>query len=327
MSAARAPASAFRVDTHHHILPPSYLAEERERVLEMAGPASDGVLDWSPRRAVEEMDRNDVMLSIASISTPGIWFGNNNQGRRLARYCNEYGARMMQDHPGRFGMFAALPLPDVEGSLREIEYAFDDLKLDGVGLMTNYADRWPGDPDFAPVFDELNRREAIVYFHPTAPTCTASVPGVPVSLIEFPTDTARAVTSLMFNGTFSRCPNIRFIFSHCGGTLLMIVARLVGNLERPAMREVAARIPKGPMYELQKLYFDTASAANAIVFGAVTKLVPMSHLLFGTDFPYWPISHIAGALARLGLNEADLRAVERDNALRLFPHYAGKRSQ
>ena len=269
------------------------------------------------------MDRNDVMLSIASISTPGIWFGDNDQGRRLARYCNEYGARMKQDYPNRFGMFAALPLADVEGSLREIENALDVLKLDGVGMMTSYGEQYPGDPAFAPVFEELNRRGTVVYFHPTAPTCTPIIPGVPVSLLEFPTDTARAVTSLMFNGTFSRCPDIRFIFSHCGGTLLMIAARLVGNLERPALREVAARIPKGPMHELQRLYFDTASAATPIVFGAVTKLVPVSQILFGTDFPYWPISHIATALGRLGLSPADLRAIERDNALRLFPQYAG----
>jgi predicted TIM-barrel fold metal-dependent hydrolase len=322
MSTPRAPASTFRVDTHHHIMPPSYLAEERERILEMAGVASEGVLDWSPQRAVEEMDQNDVMLSLASISTPGIWFGDNDQGRRLARHCNEYGARMAQDYPGRFGMFAALPLPDVEGSLREIEYALDVLKLDGIGLMTNYANRWPGDPAFAPVFDEIDRRKAIVYFHPTAPTCTACVSGVPMSLIEFPTDTTRAVASLLFSGTFSQCPNTRFIFSHGGGTLPMIVMRLVSTLQRPGLTEIAARIPKGPLYELQKLYFDTASAANVIVFGAVTKLVPISQLLFGSDFPYWPISNSTESLAALGLNAADLRAIERDNALRLFPQYA-----
>jgi 6-methylsalicylate decarboxylase len=321
MSIRRPATSAFRVDTHHHILPPSYLAEERERVLEMAGPASEGVLDWSPLRAVEEMDRNDVMLSIASISTPGIWFGDDNQGRRLARYCNEYGARLMQDHAGRFGMFAALPLPDIEGSLCEIEYAFDVLRLDGIGLMTNYAGRYPGDPAFTPVFAELNRRKAIVYFHPTAPTCAACVSGVPISLIEFPTDTTRAITSLMFSGTFSRCPDIRFIFSHAGGTLLSVVARIIGNLKRPSFKEVAARITNGPMYELKKLYFDTASAANEIVFAAASKLVPTSQLLLGSDFPYWPISHIVEGLTQIGLDAVDLRAIECDNALRLFPHY------
>jgi 6-methylsalicylate decarboxylase len=321
LSMTPAPATAYRVDTHHHILPPLYLAEERERILQAAGPASSGVLDWSPARALEEMDRNDVMLAIASISTPGVWFGDQEQGRRLARLCNEFGATIIREHPGRFGMFAALPLPDIEGSMREIEYALDVLKLDGIGLMTNYADHWPGDPAFASIFDELNRRHAVVYFHPTAPTCIACIPDVSASVIEFPTDTTRAVTSLLFNGTLSRCPNIRFIFSHGGGTLPMIVMRIVGTLKLPAMQAIASRMPQGPMYEIQKLHFDTASAANTIAFGALSKLLPMSQLLFGSDFPYWPISRVVEGLGEIGLTAEDLRAIERDNALRLLPEY------
>jgi 6-methylsalicylate decarboxylase len=281
MTPHRVPAAAYRVDTHHHILPPPY----------------------------------------TSISTPGVWFGDHKQSRRLARLRNEFGATIIQAHSGRFGMFAALPLPDVEGSLCEIEYALDILKLDGIGLMTNYADRWPGDAAFAPVFDELNRRNAVVYFPPTAPPCPACIPDVSASLIEFPTDTTRAVTSLLFSGTFSRCPKIRFIFSHAGGTLPMILMRIVGSLKLPALQAIAARMPQGPMYEIQKLYFDTASAANAIVFGALSNFLPMSQLLFGSDFPYWPISWVVEGLEKIGLSAADLRAIERDNALRLLPRY------
>jgi predicted TIM-barrel fold metal-dependent hydrolase len=316
-------ASAYRIDTHHHILPPAYLREERERILEAARPVTEGVLDWSPARALEEMDRNDVRLAVTSISTPGIWFGDNERGRRLARLCNEFGARIAQDYPARFGMFAALPLPDIEGSLREIDYALDVLKLDGIGLMTNYADRWPGDAAFAPVFAELDRRKAVVYIHPTAATCIPSIPEVSASLIEFPTDTTRAITSLLFSGTLSRCPNIRFVFSHGGGTLPMVVMRIIGSLRLPALQAIAARIPQGPMHEIQRLYYDIASATSDITFGALTKFVPISQLLFGSDFPYWPISRIVEGLESIGLSAAEIRAIERDNALRLFPAYAG----
>jgi len=321
MAEATAHSKAHRIDTHHHILPPAYIAEERERILGAAAAVSPDFIEWTPQRALAELDRNGVATAITSISTPGVWFGDRDQGRRLARACNEYGARMAADYPCRFGMFAALPLPDVEGSLREIEYALDVLKLDGIGLMTSYGDRWPGDPAFAPVFDELNRRGSAVYFHPTAPNCCPSIPDITNAVIEYPTDTTRAITSLLFSGTLSRCPDIRFIFSHGGGTLPMIVTRIVGMLGRPSMKAVAARVPNGAMQEFHKLYYDTAGITNPMAMAALKAFVPMTQVLFGSDYPYWPIGMFVDGLAGLGLFESDLRAIERDNALRLFPQY------
>ncbi|HXP31549.1 MAG TPA: amidohydrolase family protein [Stellaceae bacterium] len=316
-------ARPHRIDTHHHILPPAYVAEERERILAVAGMVGPQFLDWSPQKAIEEMDRNGVATAIVSISTPGVWFGDKEQGRRLARLCNEYGASMMREHPGRFGMFAALPLPDIEGSLREIEYALDTLKLDGVGLMTSYANKWPGDPAFAPVFDELDRRKTAVYFHPTMAVCCPSIPDLAPALIEFPTDTTRAITTLLFSGTFSRCPDLRFIFSHGGGTLPMLVSRMTGSLDRASMKHVKARIPKGALYELRRQYYDTAGIANPVAIAALSKFAPMTQILFGSDFPFWPIAWIAEGLRGLELSVSDLQAIERDNALRLFPKYRG----
>jgi 6-methylsalicylate decarboxylase len=229
---------------------------------------------------------------------------------------------MMQDYPGRFGMFAAIPLPDIEGSLREIEYALDVLKLDGIGLMTNYGETWPGNPAFDAVFDELNRRKSIVYFHPTAPTCCPNVPGLGAPLIEYPTDTTRCITNLLFTGTLSRCPDLRFIFSHGGGTLPMVLSRILGVLQRPILKEVAARIPQGAMHEFAKLYYDTTSVTNRPVLAALKEFVPMTQLLFGTDYPYWGIGANAEGLQELGLSVEVLRMIERENALRLFPRFA-----
>jgi predicted TIM-barrel fold metal-dependent hydrolase len=310
-----------RIDTHHHILPPAYVAEERQRILDAAVLVPPDFLDWTPRRSLDEMDKNGVATAINSISTPGVYFGNKEQGRRLARACNEYGARMAQDFPGRFGMFAAIPLPDIEGSLREIDYALDVLKLDGIGLMTSYGDKWPGDPAFAAVFEELNRRKSVVYFHPTQAVCCPSMPDISPALIEYPTDTTRTIVSLLFSGTFSRCPDLRFIFSHGGGTLPMIMMRIVGSMNRPAMKEIAARIPKGVMHELHRQYYDTASVATPPAMAILSKLLPMSQILFGSDYPFWPIAWIADNLQKLELSPADLRAIERENALRLFPKY------
>ena len=313
-----------RIDTHHHILPPKWLAEERERILADAQAIPvEQQLGWTPQGAVEAMDAAGTATAIISVSTPGVWFGNAEQARRLARIVNEYGAQMCRDYKGRFGMFAALPLPDVEGSLKEIEYALDVLKLDGIGLLTSYGDTWPGNPKYAPVFEELNRRKSVVYFHPTAPTCCSHlVPGISTATIEFPTDSTRCIVDLLYGGTFTRCPDLRFIFSHGGGTLPMLAGRVEGSLTRPFAREAAQRNPKGALHEFRKLYYDVASTTNPTALGALMSLAPITQILFGSDYPFWAIDTFAKQLKALDLTPAQMAAIERENALRLFPRYA-----
>lgn len=307
-----------RIDTHHHIIPPPYLAKERDKVLGVAHGLKQQLLDWTPARAIEEMDRNGIATAVTSISSPGVWFGDVAHSRGIARDCNEYAAQMVRDYKGRFGVFAALPLPDVEGSLKEIDYAYGTLKVDGIGLMTNYVDKWPGDEAFAPVFDELNRRKAVVYFHPTATTCCSNLlPGVPPPTIEFPHDTSRTIVSLLYSGTFHRCPDIRFIFSHGGGTLPMLVHRLGGLLRvRP---DLVAKLPNGIPYELRRHYYDVVGVANSISFGAVKAMAGISQLLFGSDYPFWASEVTVKSVVELGLSAGDLSAIERDNALRMMP--------
>ena len=220
-----------RIDVHHHYFPPSYLtpleAYDRKAGL-TTWPAQR---DWSAARAIEAMDRAGVTTAILSISTPGVWFGDNAAARELARICNDYAARLMADYPGRFGLFAVLPLPDVDGCLRELDYAMDVLHADGVVMTTSAGDRWPGDPAFAPVFDALNRRRTVAFFHPLAPDCCGSlIPGVNGSPIEYLFDSTRAIVSLLVGGTLQRCPDIRYLFSHGGGTLPMAAGRIVNAL-------------------------------------------------------------------------------------------------
>lgn len=314
----------YRIDTHHHILPPAFLAEERERVMNASQGINPDVIDgWTPRRALDDMDKAGVATAVVSISTPGVYYGDVAQGRRLARLCNDYGAGLVRDFPGRFGMFAPIPLPDVEGSLREIEYALDTLKLDGIGLMTSYADRWPGDPAFFPVFQELNRRKAVVYFHPTAPTCCDTlVPNVSSALIEYPTDTTRCAASLAVNGVFSKCPDIRFIFSHGGGSLPTFAARLDRLFTR--VKTISENLPNGALYEFKRQYYDVVATTNPSTMAGLLKFVPTSQILLGGDFPYRPAIEEVQGLRKLELfSSAELRAIERENALRLMPRLQG----
>lgn len=309
------------IDVHHHILPPVYLADARDRLIaQQQGYLPARILQWSPQNAVAEMDQNGVASSIVSISTPGIWFGDMQSARTLARKCNEYAAQLVNDYPGRFGFFAAAPLPDTEGSLREIAYALDVLKADGIIFLTSYNDKWPGDSAYTPVFDELNRRKAIVFIHPAAPICCRDlIPNVPPVFTEVPHDTTRAITSLLFSGSFARFRDIRFIFSHAGGTLPMLAGRL--SHYSAEMRDLVAKMPNGIDFELKRLYYDIASSANPPAMAALMKLVPTSRILFGGDYPFVRIAETADGMTHLGLSAADLRAIGRDNALALLPRF------
>jgi 6-methylsalicylate decarboxylase len=294
------------------------MEKERERVIAAMGLDPSILLDWTPARAFEEVDRHRIATAITSISTPGVWFGDAEAGRILARECNEYGAQMARDYPGRFRNFAAIPLPDVEGSLRELDYALGALGALGIGLLTSYEDRWLGDPAFAPVFDELERRKAVVFVHPTAPACCRHlIPGIPAGLTEFLFDTTRAVTSLLFSGTFARCPNIRFIFCHGGGTLTILAGRIETFVRR--QKRLAGTMPDGATEALKRLYYDVANTTNPPAFAALTSLVPASQILFGSDYPYLPIAATTDGMPQLGLDDATWRKIERENALRLFP--------
>ena len=315
---AQAPAAApHRIDVHHHIAPPSYISELAPKNL--LQPVSR---NWTPARSLEDMDRAGVATSVTSVTTPGVWLGDGAEARRMARECNDYAAKLVIDHPGRFGVFATLPMPDVEGTLREIAYALDSVKVDGVCMFTSYGDKWLGDPAFAPVMEELNRRKAVLYTHPTAANCCRNlVPGVPPPVIEYGTDTTRTIASVVFSGTAARFPEIRFIFSHAGGTMPFLSERLT---RLPlADKSLEPRVPKGVAYELRKFNYDVAQAAHPTALASLLRLVPVSQVLFGTDFPFRTAADHVRGLADHGFSAADLRSIERDNALRLLPQVKG----
>jgi 6-methylsalicylate decarboxylase len=301
-----------RIDTRHHIAPPQYVEEMRAL---LQAPT----LAWSIEKSLEDMEQAGVATSITSITTPGVWTGDDAQGRRIARDCNDYAAQLAADYPGRFGMFAALPLPDIEGSLREIEYGLDVLNADGVCLFTSYRDKWLGDPGFEPIMAELNRRKAVVYTHPEAPVCCRGlVPGVIDAMIEYGADTARAIARILFTGTAVRYPDIRWIFSHGGGVLPMLAERFVRSGLMPHNKP---HVPNGVMAELIRFHYDIAQIAYPPALSALARMVPISQILWETDFPFRFGWEYVKALADFGLSEADLRRTERDNALALLPRW------
>ena len=216
-------------------------------------------------------------------------------------------------------MFAALPLPDIDGSLRELEYGLDTLKADGIVLFTSYRDKWLGDPAFEPVMEELNRRKALVFTHPEAPLCCRGlIPGINEAVIEYGTDTARAIARILFTGTAHRFPDIKWIFSHGGGSLPMFADRFVRAGRLPANMP---HVPNGVWPTLQKFYYDVAQVEHPMGLAAITRMVPVSQILWGTDFPFRPGSAYVKGLGEFGFDASDLRRIERDNALTLLPRW------
>jgi 6-methylsalicylate decarboxylase len=310
-------AKPYRIDVHHHLSPPTYIAASN-----VSNFGEPPMKKWTPEKSLQDMDKAGVAVAILSVSTPGLNFTSGEAARKLARECNDYAARLVSDHSGRFGSFAMVPLTDIDGSLHEIAYALDTLKADGIGLMTSYRDKWLGDPLFLPVMEELNRRKALVYTHPTAANCCVNLVRTqqPV-MIEFGTDTTRTIADIIFSGNAQRFRDIRWIFSHAGGTMPFLIERLVRNpLLDP---EAKATVPEGTLAELKRFHYDTAQTSNKASMSALSAIIPVSQILFGTDFPYRTgIDHVKGLRDAGVFTDAQLMDIERGNALKLLPRLA-----
>ncbi|QUS38585.1 amidohydrolase [Tardiphaga alba] len=316
--ARAAEGAPFRIDVHHHLSPPTYVSASK------AGNFGDPLMqNWTPEKSIADMDKAGIAVSILSVTTPALNVVTGQQARSLARESNEYAARLVADHRGRFGSFAMVPLRDIDGSLQEIAYALDVLKADGIGLMTSYGDKWLGDPSFIPVMEELNRRKALVYTHPTGANCCVNLaPTQQPVMIEFGTDTTRTIADIIFSGNARRFPDIRWIFSHAGGTMPFLIERFVRN---PMLDPKAkGSVPDGTLAELKRFYYDTAQTSNKGSMSALAAIIPASQILFGTDFPYRTgIDHVEG-LRNAGVFSSDeLAGIERGNAAKLMPRLGG----
>lgn len=315
----------YRIDVHHHIIPSEY-------VKALAGEGVTTALgvhfpEWSLEKTLEMMDRNGIQTAVASFTSPAAQVGDTRFSRDLARVCNEIAGKLIHDHPLRFGAFAALPgLVDTEGVLSEIEYSLDTVKLDGIGLLTNYEGKYLGDGSFEEVYRDLNRRKAVVHVHPADQPGKNPFP-CSNSLLEGPFETTRAITNLIYGGTLERYPDISFIFSHGGGTIPYLATRLGEGAW--LWRGACENAPKGFYYYLKCLYYDTAVAGSAYALPSLHALVDTGHILFGTDHPFAPAPMIAATvdgIARFkGFDAAGKRAVEEKNALTLFSRLRTKR--
>jgi predicted TIM-barrel fold metal-dependent hydrolase len=312
-----------KIDVHHHIFPPQYLA-----ALKRMGSKQEGggvpMPEWSMDKDIETMDRFGIQTAIASLGSPGVWFGDAAAARGLARLCNEYFADVVREHPTRFGIFACLPLPVVGSALAEGVYALDTLRCDGIGLLASVADRFLGDPDFEELMQELNRRKTVVHVHPNVHSTSRKL-GLefPEALFEFIADTARAVLNLALSGTLERYPDIRWIFSHAGGAIPSLAWRWTMADRDPRFSK---RVPQGILTYLRRLYYDTAVSPSPHALKPAMDLAGPTQILFGSDYPYLGAPMVAEeveGLEQLDVFDAVTRPMmEESNALALFPRLA-----
>jgi 6-methylsalicylate decarboxylase len=300
-----------RIDVHQHCFPPEYKKVLDECDITVFAMNNAPVPNWSLESHLAGMDKQEIATGILSI-TGGFLYS-----RALTRKCNEYFAKIISDHPSRLGAFAIIPYLDVDATLKEIEYAIDVLKLDGIGMVTNIQGHYLSDPEFAPIFDEINRRKLTVCLHPNDPPYGA-LGKVKVSwaLIEFPLETTRTIGYLLHGGTLERCPDIKFIIPHAGGAIPFVAGRYTHF----------AQNKKGLGY-LQNQYYDTSGSGNRFALRSLQEFVDPSHILFGTDYGMQAgntgnsQNTINGVEEFYGQDKEALHKVERENALRLFPRF------
>lgn len=302
-----------RIDTHHHIVPPAYRQWLEAKGIDAGGRAIPG---WTASGSLELMERNGSATAILSVSTPGVHLGDNDEARRLAREVNTYAAEVVASHPGRFGFFATLTLPDLEGAIAEARHALDDLRADGVVLLSNVRGTYLGDPAWDPLMEELNRRGAVVFEHPSAPPGPA-IPGIPAYAADFLLDTTRSAINLARQGCLERYPNLRIILSHGGGFIPYAAERIAGHCSSDGT------ILSG-MECLRKFYYDTALCGTSALPSLLAFANP-ERITFGSDWPFAPADAtvpLAAAMDAFAMEAQVRQQLARGNAERLFPRLA-----
>ncbi|MBW4471013.1 MAG: amidohydrolase [Stenomitos rutilans HA7619-LM2] len=305
--------SANRIDVHQHIVPPAYRDWVNAKGFSFG---SIPIPQWDLQETIDLMDKHGIATGIVSVSTPGVSLGSGAEARDMAREVNEFAAQVAIDRPDRFSFFATLPLPDVDGAIAEAVYALDKLQAAGVILLANTHGHYLGEKAFDPLMEELNRRHAIVFVHPSD-LPGASLPGVPPFAADFLLDTTRAAINLITSGSMTRHPNLKVILSHAGGFIPYAAHRMALICSTDGTYETG-------LNNLRQFYFDTALSGSPTALPSLLAFADSSHILFGSDWPFAPVeavNHFTNGLDAYPLDPGLRSAINRQNAEGLFPQF------
>lgn len=308
-----------RIDVHTHFVPDFY----REALFAAGLSRPDGIKaipPWSAEEALATMDRLDVTRSYVSISSPGVHFGDDAAAAALARQCNESAAELTARHPDRFGWFACLPLPDVDGAAKEAEHALTRLGADGLVLETNARGQYLGDPALDAVYALAAARGVPVFVHPTTPFEAEHLAlGYPRPMLEFLFETTRSITDLVLSGVLERHADLRVIVPHAGAALPVLANRI--ELLLPILAEGGAT-PPSMRDALRRLHFDLAGAPVRELLHTLLAVADPDRIHYGSDYPFTPPDACVRLAERLDTTDqldAGLRTkIDSANALALF---------
>ncbi|MGW3961764.1 amidohydrolase family protein [Amycolatopsis sp. NPDC005003] len=320
---------ARRIDTHQHVIPPRYAEWLHKKGLR---PGGVDVPSWSESAALKFMDGHDIQTGVLSLSAPGVYFGDAAEARRWAREINDFCAAVVARHPDRFGFFATLTLPDVDGALAEAEYALDTLHADGIVLLANNDGRYLGDPAFEPLLAFLHDRGTAVFIHP-GELPAPEVPGIPTFTADFLLDTTRTAISLILSGAMKKYPGIKFILAHAGGFVPYIAYRIlltVLNEKNKAQQawtllDQKHQVPKH-LAVLKQFYYDIALSASPAALPSLLEVADPDHITYGSDFPFAPpavVGFLDGQFEEYRMHSSLRTAIDRGNAEALFPRLKG----
>lgn len=324
-STTNTPRAIDRLDVHVHFIPPFY-AEALVAAGHIRPDGMPAIPKWSETDALRTMDELGIRTAILSISSPGVHFGDDAQAKALARRINEEGARIKKAHPGRFGHFASVPLPDMPSAIEEAIYALDVLKADGIVVETNHDGVYLGDPCMMPFYDELNRRNAVMFIHPTSPACSCCErldSMFPRPMMEFLFDTTRTVSDLIWSGAIDRYENMRVIVPHAGAALTGFLNRLE---KFRFLMDSPSEPPPSFKAAMKKLHFDLAGVPVPHLLRELLDVADPERIHYGSDYPFTPAEVCENLMTEIEntplLNKQMLRAMFTENAQALFPQFA-----
>ena len=312
------------IDVHQHVIPDIYKSELAR--VGVMGSGENPWPAWSMARQIELMDEHGIDAVLLSIASPGAYFGDVAFTKRLVKACNETMTQMVNDHPGKFGAMGFVSLPDVTAACRDVEYALDVLKMDGINLQSHTGERYLGDPEENELYAELDRRRAVIFVHPQRPHVTGMPRyAFPAGYTELTFDTTRAITNMLYTGMLAKFPNIRWIMPHMGGVAPFLLFRLSGIEDDPKARD---KVPEGVANYLNRLWYDVAQSASPLALNALLNIADPSRILFGTDYPSARPAEkvmrdtVAAVRAFDGYDDALRGKVMAGNAQALLPRFA-----